>query len=105
MALDPLIINRDDCPKRTRCSLCHGGSLLLAWLRLATSSSARFGAASPTQLCERFCTSSGTKPTCHDVRVESTIGGKPDIKQTSLDDRVCRVGPGNFTPSLSQIRT
>ena len=31
---------------------------MLAWLRLATSSSARFGAASPTQLCERFCTSS-----------------------------------------------
>ena len=31
---------------------------MLAWLRLATSSSARFGAASPTQLCERFRTSS-----------------------------------------------
>jgi hypothetical protein len=31
---------------------------LLAWLRLATSSSARFGAASPTQLCETFRTSS-----------------------------------------------
>jgi hypothetical protein len=30
----------------------------LSWLRLATSSSARFGAAGPTQLCERFCTSS-----------------------------------------------
>ena len=29
---------------------------MLAWLRLATSSSARFGAASPTQLCERFRT-------------------------------------------------
>jgi len=28
----------------------------LSWLRLATSSSARFGAASPTQFCERFCT-------------------------------------------------
>src|SRR5690349_9370882 len=28
MALDPLIINRDDSPKRTRCSLSHGGSLL-----------------------------------------------------------------------------
>jgi len=35
---------------------------LLAWLRLATSSSARFGAASPTQLCERFRTSSPRKP-------------------------------------------
>src|SRR5438067_1819075 len=30
----------------------------LTWLRLATSKSARFGAASPTYLCERFCTSS-----------------------------------------------
>jgi CBS-domain-containing membrane protein len=58
MALDPLIINRDDIAKRTRCSLSHGGSFLLSWLRLATTSSARFGAASPTYLCERFCTSS-----------------------------------------------
>jgi hypothetical protein len=32
--------------------------LLLAWLRLATSKSARFGPASPTQLCETFRTSS-----------------------------------------------
>ena len=31
---------------------------LLSWLPLATSSSARFGAASPTQLCETFRTSS-----------------------------------------------
>src|SRR5215813_6323487 len=58
MALDPLVVNRDDIVQRTRCIVWHGGSLLLAWLRLATSSSARFGAASPTQLCERFCTSS-----------------------------------------------
>jgi hypothetical protein len=29
----------------------------LTRLRLATSKSARFGAASPTYLCERFCTS------------------------------------------------
>jgi hypothetical protein len=28
---------------------------------VATTSSARFGAASPTQLCERFCTSSDPK--------------------------------------------
>src|SRR5262249_31588056 len=59
VALDPLVVNRDDIVQRTWCIVCHGGSLLLAWLRLATSSSARFGAASPTQLCERFCTSSG----------------------------------------------
>jgi hypothetical protein len=32
--------------------------LSVAWLRLATSKSARFGAVSPTQLCETFCTSS-----------------------------------------------
>jgi hypothetical protein len=33
----------------------------LTWLRLATSKSARFGAASPTHLCERFCTSSRSR--------------------------------------------
>jgi hypothetical protein len=43
VAFDPLIINRDDIPKRTRCRLSHGGSFLLSWLRLATTSSARFG--------------------------------------------------------------
>src|SRR5262249_3750518 len=48
VALDPLVVNRDDIVQRTWCIVCHGGSLLLAWLRLATSSSARFGAASPT---------------------------------------------------------
>jgi hypothetical protein len=32
----------------------YGGSRLLAWLRLATSGSTRFGAVSPTQLYERF---------------------------------------------------
>src|SRR5438067_7302237 len=36
----------------------------LTWLRLATSKSARFGAASPTYLCERFCTSSGLGRAC-----------------------------------------
>jgi hypothetical protein len=48
VVLNPLIVNRDDIAQRTRCSLSHGGSLLAVWLRLATSSSARFGAASPT---------------------------------------------------------
>src|SRR5215471_19319897 len=62
VTFDPLVINRDDIAQRTRCILCHGGSLSLSWLRLATSSSARFGAASPTQLCERFRTSSA--PIC-----------------------------------------
>ena len=45
--LDPLVVNRDDIVQRTRCSLGHGGSFSLTWLRLATSSSARFGAAQP----------------------------------------------------------
>jgi hypothetical protein len=58
VVLDPLIVNRADIPKRTRCSLVHGGSFSLSWLRLATSSSARFAAASPPQLCETFPTSS-----------------------------------------------
>src|SRR5262245_2774576 len=48
VVLDPLIVNRDDVVQRTRCNLGHGGSFSLTWLRLATSSSARFGAASPT---------------------------------------------------------
>jgi hypothetical protein len=58
VALYPLVVNRDDIVQRTRCIVCHGGSLLLTWLRLATSSSTRFGAATPTQLRERFGTSS-----------------------------------------------
>jgi hypothetical protein len=33
-------------------------------------------------------TALGTKPTCHDVRLESAIGGKPDIRQTSPNDRL-----------------
>jgi hypothetical protein len=37
---------------------CHRRGSRLTWLRLATSKSARFEAASPTYLCERFCTSS-----------------------------------------------
>jgi hypothetical protein len=45
--LDPFIVNGDDIAHRTQCIFHHGGSLLLIWLRLATSSSARFGAASP----------------------------------------------------------
>src|SRR5262249_26784329 len=54
MALDPLIINRDDSPKRTRCTLSHGGSFLLFWLRLATTSSARFGAAQPYSIVRKI---------------------------------------------------
>src|SRR6516165_7374289 len=64
VALDPLIINRDDIAQWTRCSLSHGGSFLLSWLCLATSSSARFGAVSPIYLCERFCTLSSDGLVC-----------------------------------------
>src|SRR6266511_762621 len=48
-----LVVNRDDIAKRTGCSLCHGGSFLLAWLRLATTSSARFGAAALTKCAKQ----------------------------------------------------
>jgi hypothetical protein len=44
VAFDPLIIS---------------GAFSLSWLRLATASSGRFGAASPTQLCETFPTFAG----------------------------------------------
>src|SRR4029453_3295071 len=54
----PIVVNRNDIAQGTRCILGHGGYFLLSWLRLATSSSARFGAASPTQLCEKNRTSS-----------------------------------------------
>src|SRR5262245_59947332 len=51
VVLDPLVVNGNDIARRTRCSLGHGGSFSLTLLRLATSSSARFGAASPIYLC------------------------------------------------------
>ena len=47
--------------------------------------------------------SSGAETPRHVIRALS--GANPDIEQTAPNDRVCRVGPGNFTPSLSQIRT
>jgi hypothetical protein len=47
VALDPLIVNRDDIAQSTRCIVGHGGFLLLTWLRLATSSPARFGGRQP----------------------------------------------------------
>ena len=49
---------------------------LLSWLRLATTSSARFGAASPTQLCERFCTSSP-----YEARTKELAGNFPDLAE------------------------
>jgi hypothetical protein len=47
VALDPLIVNSDDIAQSTRCILGHDGFLQLTWLRLATSSSARFGGRQP----------------------------------------------------------
>jgi len=47
-----LVVNGNDIAQRTRCSLGHGGSFSLTLLRLGTSSSARFGAASPIYLCD-----------------------------------------------------
>src|SRR5262245_12278085 len=43
MIFEPLVVNRDNIAQRTRCILCPRGSVLLAWLRLATCSSASFG--------------------------------------------------------------
>jgi hypothetical protein len=44
-----------------------------------------------------------------DLANESSVGLLCGVKRTYtnyvFDFRVCRVGPGNFTPSLSQIRT
>src|SRR5262245_7827798 len=47
VVLDPLVVNRNDIVQRSRCNLGHGGSFSLPWLRLATSSSARFGGRQP----------------------------------------------------------
>src|SRR5262249_16330711 len=44
VVLDPLVVNRDDSVQRSRCSLGHGASFSLTWLRLAASSFSRFGA-------------------------------------------------------------
>src|SRR5215813_13066157 len=58
VVLDPLVVDRDDIVQQTWCSLGHGGSFSAYLVAFATPKSARFGAASPTYLCERFCTSS-----------------------------------------------
>ena len=47
VVLDPLVVNRE-CSADSMQSPSWRLRLLLAWLRLATSKSARFGAASPT---------------------------------------------------------
>src|SRR5262249_21730703 len=84
VVLDPLVVDRDDIVQRTRCRLGHGGSFSLAWLGFATSSSARFGAASPIYFCVRFCTST-TDPSaatcaCGRPTGGANAGGSPDVR-------------------------
>src|SRR5262249_48670170 len=86
--LDPLIVNCDDIAQRTRCSLSHGGSFLLSWLRLATSSSARFGAASPTRLCETFPTSS--------FGAGLRMPKNDNVFRLKCDDEVLTVAPDGY---------
>src|SRR5262249_14662427 len=54
VTFDPLVINRDDIAQRTRCILCHGGSLSLSWLRLATSSSSQIRGRQPYSIVRKI---------------------------------------------------
>jgi len=47
----------------------------------------------------------GTKLPIRDARWTVAFEGKAEVAPISHFGSVCRVGPGNFTPSLSQIRT
>src|SRR5207244_8302148 len=47
----------------------------------------------------------GTFRTCRSTQRTSDMRGKAEVARTSPNRRDCRVGPGNFTPSPSQIRT
>jgi hypothetical protein len=47
----------------------------------------------------------GTLETCRWTLKMSAYRGGPEVVGTRLSRRVCRVGPGNFTPSPSQNRT
>jgi hypothetical protein len=55
--------------------------------------------------CNARMPASGTFETSGNVRSSVAIGGKADVSPTWRNRRECRVGPGNFTPSPSQIRT
>src|SRR5262249_38196689 len=46
-----------------------------------------------------------THATCRDKVLRSAFGGKADLNLACGHIGLCRVGPGNFTPSRSQIRT
>src|SRR5262249_51143420 len=59
----------------------------------------------PTVEVTDFRNKIGTFATSTDVRSTAAFGECPDIERTSPNDRLCRVGPGNFTPSPSQNRT
>ena len=39
------------------------------------------------------------------LQLATAFGGKANSSQTSLNQRDCRVGPGNFAPNPPQIRT
>jgi hypothetical protein len=47
----------------------------------------------------------GTFETCRHTLMMSACRGRPEVVGGRRNRRECRVGPGNFTPSLSQIRT
>jgi hypothetical protein len=47
----------------------------------------------------------GTKRTRRAGLLMSVVRGRPEVAGRGPNRRDCRVGPGNFTPSLSQIRT
>src|ERR1700730_12886715 len=45
----------------------------------------------------------GTNRTCRVGLTMSVDRGRPEVARTAPFGRKCRVGPGNFTPSLSQV--
>jgi hypothetical protein len=47
----------------------------------------------------------GTFETCRRYLKMSAHRGRPEVISARPERRDCRVGLGNFTPSLSQIRT
>jgi hypothetical protein len=82
-----------------------------AWLRLATSSSTRFGAASPTQLCEKFRTSSKSPrgPVCLAAGNPSPAGASDRVERRVDDplqphvwDVLAKVKRPQFSTTLCQ---
>jgi len=80
----------------------------------AAPSSWGYSGPSRTEICavrafpgagESISTASEIPPTACAIRSTSALPPGADILVAVTDFRVCRVGPGNFTPSPSQIRT